>query len=185
MKNRKTVVVAFLLVAVLLLGVGYAAISTHLNISGSATVSVEGSTSAFSEDIKFTAVTSADADDLAYTASIGDGKTADFSITGLKGAGDKVEITYTITNSGDLDSIVTLDVDNGYPTNDNKAYFDIKITGGDYAGEGVALGAGKSITVTVTVELLHTPTDSTKPTVANFVVRLVATSDEVAASNGN
>ena len=85
MKNRKFAVVAFLLVAVLVLGVGYAALTTNLNIDGGATVSVEGAQSSYADDIKFTAVSTPDADDPAYTASIGDGKTAEFSITGLKG----------------------------------------------------------------------------------------------------
>ena len=182
MKNRKIVVAAFLLVAVMLLGVGYAAGTTHLNITGAATVSVEGASSAYSDDIKFTNVSQATDGDLAYTASIGDGKTADFSITGLKGAGDSVTITYTISNSGDLDSLVTLDVANGYPTNDNDEYFSIVVSGeagDDYETAGVALGAGASITVKVTVTLKHTPTNSAAPTVGNFVVRLTSTSTEV------
>lgn len=182
MKNRKIVVVAFMLVAVMLLGVGYAAVTTYLNITGAATVSVEGASSAYSDDIKFTNVTQATNADLAYTASIGDGKTADFSITGLKGAGDSVTITYTITNAGDLDSVVKIDVEHNYPTNDNENYFSIDISGDegdDYESEGVPLDAGTSCTVNVTISLLHTPTDSTQPTVGNFVVRLVATSNEV------
>ena len=40
MKNRKRVIVAFMLVACMLLGVGYAAITTHLNIQGGVEVPV-------------------------------------------------------------------------------------------------------------------------------------------------
>lgn len=180
MKNRKFAVVAFLLVAVLVLGVGYAALTTNLNIDGGATVSVEGAQSAYADDIKFTAVSTPGTDDPAYTASIGDGKTADFAITGLKGGGDKVTITFTITNSGDLDSLVKLDV--GYPTNDNEDFFTVDVTEA-YKTTGVALAAGASITVDVTVTLRETPTDTTAPTVGNFFVRLVSTSTEDTSTN--
>lgn len=176
MKNRKRIVVAFMLVAVLMLSVGYATLTTHLNIDGGATVSVEGAQNSYAEDIKFTAVTS---DPSMYAASIGDGKTADFTITGLKGAEDKVTITYDITNNGDLDSLVKLDV--GYPTNDKDAFFDLEITdpnGGDYETAGVVLNATQTIKISVTVTLKETPTNTDAPTVGNFYIRLVSTTTE-------
>ena len=175
MKSRKLAVVAFLLVAVLTIGIGYAALTTHLNIRGAATVSVEGAQSAYADDIKFITASQAGPSDPAYTASIGDGKTADFSVTGLKGANESVTITYTIANSGDLASTVKLEVN--YPTVSNDEYFSIAIGGGDYTTNGVALDAGDSITVTVTVTLLKTPTDTTKPTTCDFTVRLVSTTN--------
>ena len=55
MKNRKTVVVAFLLCAVLLLGVGYAALSDTLDITGSADVNQSAAEEAFNEDVYFSA----------------------------------------------------------------------------------------------------------------------------------
>ena len=174
MKSRKLAVVAFLLVAVLTIGIGYAALTTHLNIRGAATVSVEGAQSAYADDIKFTLASQPDASDPAYTASIGDGKTADFSVTGLKGANESVTITYTITNSGDLAS--TVKVEASYPTVSNGEYFSIAI-GGDYTTTGVALDAGQSITIDVTVTLLKTPTDTTQPTTCDFTVRLVSTTN--------
>lgn len=177
MKNRKTIVVAFMLVAVLMLGVGYAALTTHLNIDGGATVSVEGAQNSYADDIKFTKVST---DASMYTASIGDGKTADFTVTGLKGATDTVTITYDITNSGDLDSIVKIDT--GYPTNDKDAFFDVEISepvnGGDYETAGVALGAGKTIQISVKITLKQTPTNTDAPTVGNFYVRLISTTTE-------
>jgi hypothetical protein len=55
MKNRKTVVMAFLLVAVMLLSVGYAALTDVLDITGSADVNQSAAEEAFNEDIYFSA----------------------------------------------------------------------------------------------------------------------------------
>ena len=51
MRNRKTVVAAFLLVAVMMLGVGYAALTDILDITGSADVNQSAAEEAFNEDI--------------------------------------------------------------------------------------------------------------------------------------
>lgn len=172
MKNRKRVIVAFMLVACMLLGVGYAAITTHLNIQGGATVSVEGATEAFSADVKFTAVdTGSDASKFA-TASIGDGKTADFSLTGLKGAGDSASLIYTITNTGDLDATVSVDVQN--TTNSNETYFTVETEWID--ADTSIEKAGGTVQLKVTISLKATPSNSTAPTTAQFNIRLHVTS---------
>lgn len=54
MKNRKTIVVAFLLSAVMLMSVGYAALTDVLDITGSADVNQAAAEDSFNEDIKFT-----------------------------------------------------------------------------------------------------------------------------------
>ena len=54
MKNRKSIVVAFLLVAVMLLGVGYAALTDILDITGSADINQSAAEEAFNEDVYFT-----------------------------------------------------------------------------------------------------------------------------------
>ena len=172
MKNRKRAIVAFMLVACMLLGVGYAAITTHLNIQGGATVTVEGSTEAFSADVRFTHVdTGTDAAKFA-TASIGDGKTADFSVTGLKGAGDTATLTYTITNSGDLDATVTVDGTN--TTNNNDAYFTVTTEWIDSDQDLEKNGGTAQLKVTISLD--HTPSNSTAPTTAQFNIRLNVTS---------
>ena len=56
MKNRKTVVVAFMLCAVMLLGVGYAALSDVLDIQGTAQVTQGNAQNAFDGDVYFSAV---------------------------------------------------------------------------------------------------------------------------------
>ena len=62
MKNRKTVVVAFLLVAAMLLGVGYAALTDTLTITGEIGANTSASQTEFDADVYFksTAVTKDD-----------------------------------------------------------------------------------------------------------------------------
>lgn len=172
MKNRKRVIVAFMLVAVMLLGVGYAAVTTHLNIQGGATVTVEGATEAFSADVKFTAVDTGDDAALFATASVGDGKTADFSVTGLKGAGDSASLIYTITNTGDLDATVAVDIAN--TTNSNEPYFTVTTEWVD--GDTDLEKNGGTAKIKVNISLDATPSSSSAPTTAQFNIRLNVTS---------
>ena len=53
MKNRKIVVIAFTLIAVLLLGVGYAAVTDDLKILGHVKTNMETITSDFQLDVRF------------------------------------------------------------------------------------------------------------------------------------
>ena len=67
MKNRKSVIVAFLLVAVMLLGVGYAALTDVLDITGTADVNQSAAEESFNEDIFFSAAV---ANESGNTASV-------------------------------------------------------------------------------------------------------------------
>ena len=150
MKNRKTVVVAFLLAAVMMLGVGYAALTDVLDITGSADVNQSAAEEAFNEDIHFTAAV---ANEEGNTASINadNNDKASFTANTLKGKGDKATFTYTIANAGDLDAEVTPRIS----SNTNTTYFNVY---SDWAGQPKTLKAGESVTYTVTIELIETPT---------------------------
>lgn len=174
MKNRKTVVVAFLLVAVMLLGVGYAALTDVLDITGSADVNQSAAEEAFNEDIHF-ADGGAVANDAGNTASVNvdNNDKASFTANNLKGKGDKATFTFTIQNDGDLAAEITPSIS----SNTNTEYF--KITS-DWAGQTKTLAAKNSdvpstITYTVTVELLETPTNTIA---GSFVIELTAVSVE-------
>lgn len=94
MKRRKNLIIAFLLVASLALGIGYAAYSTTLTINGATGVSAQAIE--FTEDVRFTAAVS---DNEAFgTASPGDGQFATFTATGMTQQNDRVQFTYTISN---------------------------------------------------------------------------------------
>lgn len=152
MKNRKTVVVAFLLVAVMLLGIGYAALTDVLDITGSADINQSAAEEAFNEDIYFS---DAVANQTGNTASVNvdNNDKASFTANTLKGKGDKATFTYTIKNDGDLDASITPIIS----SNTNTAYFAIS---SDWAGATKTLAAGGTITYTVTIELIETPTET-------------------------
>jgi len=166
MKNRKTVVVAFLLVAVMLLGVGYAALTDTLTIGGSADITKDGAQNSFNEDIYFSNAEANNGHDVVEIMS-GDPDTATFTINSLSGKGDKAQITFTIRNDGDLSANVTPSL----ADNDEPEYFNIYSDWRD--GENniltKTLAAGGTITYTLTVELLKTPTEAHT---GQFTVRL-------------
>ena len=168
MKNRRNVVVAFLVVAVMLLGIGYAALSDTLDITGSADVNQSAAEEAFNEDIYFSAAV---ANDEGNTASVNadNNDKASFTAATLKGKGDKVSFTFTIKNDGDVDANVTPKL-NASLGNTNPEYFSIV---SDWNGESKLLAAHSEITYTLTVELLKTPTVTIS---GSFLVELTAVS---------
>ena len=168
MKNRKTVVVAFLLVAVMLMGVGYAALTDVLDITGSADVNQSAAEEAFNEDIFFSAAV---ANETGNTASVnGDNNDkASFTAKTLKGMNDTATFTFTIVNDGDLDANVTPSIS----SNTNEDYFAIS---SDWQGQTKLLKAGEQLTYTVTVTLTETPTSTIA---GSFVIELTAVSVDV------
>ena len=170
MRNRKNVIVAFVLVAVMLMAVGYAALTDILDITGSADVNQSAAEEAFNEDIYFV---SAVANEPGNTASVNadNNDKASFSANTLKGKGDKVTFTFEITNDGDVDAVVTPKIS----SNTNSEYFLIT---SDWMVEGVStpknLAAGSQLSYTVTVELRETPTVTIG---GSFVIELTAVGD--------
>ena len=169
MKNRKIVIVAFLLVAMMLLGVGYAALSDTLDITGSADVNQSAAEEAFNEDVFFSAAV---ANEAGNTASINadNNDKASFTANTLKGKGDKVTFTFTIKNDGDVDATVTPKL-NATLGNTNSEYFTIS---SDWDGAAKTLAAHSEVTYTVTVELIKTPTETIS---GSFLVELTAVSN--------
>ena len=166
MKNRKTIVVAFMLCAVMLLGVGYAALTDVLDITGSADVNQSAAEESFNEDIYFSAAV---ANQTGNTASVNadNNDKATFTANTLKGKDDKATFTFTIVNEGDLDAKVTPAIS----SNTNSTYFDIA---SDWAGATKDLVAGGSLTYTVTVTLKETPVETIS---GSFIIELTAVTE--------
>jgi plastocyanin len=170
MKNRKFVVVAFLLVAVLLLGVGYAALTDTLDITGSADVNVTELEKEYEEDIYFSAAVANQG--APNTASVnGDNNDkASFSAKSLVKKGDKVTFTFTIKNDSAHTVTVTPKL-HASAGNTNTEYFSIE---SDWNGASREIAANGSITYTLTVTLLKDPTEAIS---GSFLVELVAVAD--------
>ena len=151
----------------MLLGVGYAALTDVLDITGSADINQSAAEEAFNEDIHFSAAV---ANESGNTASVNadNNDKASFTANTLKGQGDKATFTFTIVNEGDVDATVTPKIS----SNTSTEYFGLT---SDWAGQPKTLTAGGSLTYTVTLELLQTPTTTIA---GSFIIELTAVSVE-------
>ena len=91
-KNKK-----WLLAAILLLGIGFAAVSTTLYINGN--VGITANEADF--DVKFTKAT-LDGTDISSTAISADGKTITYGTNDLSMVGDKSTLDFEVTNNSEL-----------------------------------------------------------------------------------
>ena len=153
MKNRRSIIVALLLVAALALGIGYAVTTGHLIVNG--TVSTQQQTF----EVKFTSWDNVTASNNGITAVVGalPDKTTSLTINGMSKQNDTVTGTFTITNSNEFTMYVT-DV-----TIDNAAgnYFSVS-TSWDNMTEAVAIPAGQTTTIDITVTLNQGMSDQIK-----------------------
>ena len=178
MKNRRNIVVAFLLCAVMLLGIGYAALTDTLTIIGNAHVDIDSANKTFDERIYFTAA--------APTSTTGTGTTADtasydpddatYVVNKLAVKGEKSVFTFTIQNDSNVDAIISVagtklsGAEN--PSNSNTEKFTVEYSYPD--GQEIAKQGG-TIDVVVTVTLKDVVTSATS---ATFGIELTATSKE-------
>ena len=174
MKNRRITIVAFLLLAALTLGFGYAAVTNVLDIQGSTSVSATEAEKEFNEDIYFTGVKDAEGNIVASVSDASNGYTANintnnndkaqFTVTGLSGKGDKQSITFQIKNDSEYEATVAIKTSTN--TNDTDFSFTNDI------GAGKTIAAGGTVEVTVTVELIKQLTSASS---ASFVLELNVT----------
>ena len=157
MKNRKTVVVAFLLIATMLLGVGYAALTDVLDINGSSDVTKEGAQNAFDEDIYFVSAKPVEGYEAGgkntAAVALNDDDQANFTADGLQGKDDEAKFEFVIANDSDVDAVVTPSL--ASDGNSNTEYFAIS---SDWNAQPKTIKAGQTATYIVTVKLLKTPT---------------------------
>lgn len=163
--KKRTAIIAFVLAAVLLMGVGYAAYSTTLAIHGTTSVSAEAIE--FTEDVRFTNVTSSNT---AFgTATIGDGQTATFTASGMTAYNDRVQFTYTIVNNSDSDVNIEIST-HPTPASNSKCTVTTALSSNTIAKNG------GTITATITVVLNETVTAAVDP--INWTIEYTATSAE-------
>ena len=153
MKKKRTLTVLAAVLAVLMLGVGYAAVANDvltINGTASATPSDDNFVVQFDQDTDVVKGTGVEA---AYTSTT----TATFSVTGLTAKGQKTSATYTIENesadlSATLKAVVGTMTNGEGGTEDDKSYFKVTTS---FAQPTIA-SKGKT-TLIVEVELLKTP----------------------------
>ena len=159
MRKTNKIILTIIILSMLLLGIGYAAIqNVTLNITG--TVSADPSQSNFKVMFVGTPTVSNEA---YVTAAITDDTNATINVEGLTLKGQTVSATYNVQNvSTDLSADLSLST-----TNNNTEYFTISSE-----LEKTSLVAGEVTTVTVTVELTKTPITDTE--IATIGVQLEA-----------
>ena len=173
MKNRKFVVVAFVVVAAMLMGIGYAALTDTLTIIGNANVDLNGANQVFDERIYFSdaqVIKGVENKDLvSFTAD-----DATYTVHGLATIADEAIFTFTITNDSNLDALISVEATKkdgeANPSNSNPSAFTVSYAYPD--GMLIAKNGG-TIDVEVTVKLAK-PIDVA--TSATFGLELIATS---------
>jgi hypothetical protein len=176
MKNKRTVVVAFLLVAAMLLGVGYAALTDTLTIIGNAHIDVDTANKTFDEKVYFSDAKATSTTGTGTTADIASYSTDDATFTANKLAvvGEKSVFTFTITNDSNVDAIISVAATklsgDTNPSNSNTEKFTV-----DYSyPDGMTIAKqGGTIDVVVTVTVNEPVTSATS---ATFGIELTATS---------
>ena len=171
MKNRKIVVVAFLLIAAMLLGVGYAALTDTLDITGSADVNLTDLEKEFEDEIYFSAAVANDGTPNTASVNADNNDKASFSAKSLLHKDETTSFTFTIENKSQYSVDVTPKL-NATLGNTNSEYFAIS---SDWNGATKTIAAGASETYTLTVKLLKDPTAAVS---GSFLVELVVTADD-------
>lgn len=161
MNRKKTLYGLGLLALILVLGVGYAAVSeVTLNIDGSATVASEAL------KVSFNGVTDTEDDDKVVASSTDNSLNASIQVTSLT-LNEAVSATYTIKNQ---ETDVDANVIKKQISNDKPEFFEVTTSVDDSAETITAGGTG---TVTVTVRLIKTPIETSDST-ANIQIDLTA-----------
>ena len=157
-KPENRVIAGVMLVAVILVGIAYAAITNvTLNIKG--TGNAQASKDNFAVEFVGEPTTGGKG---TTTATINTAKRTEgtMNVTGLTAKGDTATATYTVRNlSQDLSADLTAEA-----TSSNQSYFEVicKL-------EDITLKAKATTTLTVTVKLLKTPIDETKENLSSEI----------------
>lgn len=189
MKNRKIVVVAFLLISVMLLGVGYAALTDTLEIEGSVKADTSVSQTDFDDDVYFsgTSVVTDSTGNKAASQILEGRDNATITAQHFTTKNQKVKVKFTIQNdSTDFDAVVTpgvaiatgnVSVDNAGA--DHDPIFDVSWTwdeeGTDVAAATIAAGQSKDLWVTIVLN--ETPLEEHS---ASFIVDFSVNAQEKA-----
>lgn len=176
MKKRNLVIVAFMLVAAMTIGVGYAALTGTLTLSGNAQYDKDASDNAFEEDLVFTNAEQTGFGS-AYTAGTledscsASEQSATFSVKTLATVNDEAVFVYTITNNNNVAATLAVNANNedGTANPDVMESFDV-----DWVLSSNTIAAGDTVTLTVTVTLKQQPT--TTISLEQYVLNITATS---------
>lgn len=152
--NSKGIIIAVLLVAIVVMSIGYAALTQKLQINGTAEI-----TSTW--DVKITGIEVKDKTGAAVeaTPATSNGTTATFDVE-FTSPGDSITYDVTVTNSGSLDATLASLVST--PQADGSADIIYTVTGVTAGTTEIAADGGTNV---VTVKAEFNPAATTVPTV--------------------
>lgn len=159
MKSRKKLIALMVIVAVLVLGIGYAVVSSiNLQITGSAAMkSVElnvGFNGVVSSDVSGATAGAIATGANSGTTTVGV-KTATISVADLAKVGDTVTVTYTVQNyEEDIDANVYVT----NITNTKSNFFEVTTDATGASNKKAVAKNNGTNTITVTVKLIARPT---------------------------
>lgn len=169
MKNRRLAIVTFMLVAILLLGVGYAAVSRQLQISGTAHISAV-TLSEF--DVTFTDATSQTPTDFNANGTVptattntieSGGHEVTLTVGNFETVGDKLVLTYEVTYSQVKQgihahlSVPSIVITNTTNSSDQTKYFSANAA----FDTSVLTEDSPSTELILTIDLIAVPTEAT------------------------
>ena len=184
MKSRKIVIVAFVLIAAIALGIGYAQLSTTLAIGGNATIDLEAAEANFNNKIYFAnpavdtvnSTGTGGSDTKADTIVLTNSDYATIGVQTLAVKDEKAVFTVDIKNDSNvpvLISVETAKLSGGEnPNNSNSEYFRIDYA---YSRNDMTIPSGESMTVTITVTVIKAVTVATS---TSFGIEYTATTVE-------
>lgn len=169
MKNRKTIITSFLLLAGLTLGVGYAAISNTLTVTGAVNLGTDENN--FS--VVFDSVEQ-DANEVKrWTATINENtinSTLTINSNALDTKGDSIDIDYTVRNASPANDLIAV-LGDITVTNANTSWYTVEANWVD--SSVVELAYNETAVFNVKVTLVNTPTESVSG--LDFFVSFTAT----------
>ncbi len=169
MKNRRTVIIAFLLIAVMLMGVGYAALTDIFVLSGSAEVLTGEVNKVFDQniylhDVKVTTTTGTSSVKDTASISTTDPDNASFSVNSLALKDEYVTFTFTVKNDSEFAATIAVTKD----ATANTGYFSTTVA----FPNGNTIAAGGTLEFTVTTTLVKSVTQTVN---ASTTIELTAT----------
>ncbi len=189
MKNRRIVVVAFLLAAVMLLGVGYAALTDTLTITGKMIADPSASNDEFQQNIYFSKAVSDPTSETHISSEAhveADNNQAYFGVVGMQEIGDSATFEFVIKNDSSWNAIITPIIDevtNDAP--DHDPVFDVEWSwekGSVVQDANNVAAKGGELTVYITVTLKVKPDEAHE---ASYKLSFEAKNDGDAVANVN
>ncbi|MBR6768410.1 MAG: hypothetical protein IKM34_02875 [Clostridia bacterium] len=181
MKNRKTIIVAFLLVAAMAIGVGYAALTDTLTIIGNAQIDLAAAENTFDSKVYFVQDSVVmDGNGTGTTLDVASVLSADdatYTVNELAVKDQWSSFTFTIQNDSNVPAVISIESKklsgDSNPTNSNAEYFTVEYSYGNNDMTIPANGGQMTVTVRVTVAK-----PVTAATTATFGIELTATTAE-------